>query len=347
MFIRTLLLATKFLLMSDRADFWDPDTVSLDTEEMEMIGSKQSLFDFRQFRKKNILLLVHGFNNSPKDAIATYHQINNHLNTLQNSYGESLYDVIIGYLWPGGDSRFDYFSAERTADALANRVGFHLNALAFFSNRLDILAHSMGNRLILNGLNLLSLHNQQEKISISETSAIAWSQILLKAPLSSKHCFIDTLKNRIFRKNLRQKPIQNLYSLAAAVDNESIEKNEKYFPATQQCQNMYVFHSRKDDVLKYLFLLANRDRALGFKGPSNPDLTSKNIQIIDCSSLIHDHSGYFSSEPLYKFIRNQHTIPILKSEIARNVTLLETGLIQVLTENQGEFGKISLTEGND
>lgn len=260
------LLAAGLILLSDRADFWNPDQESNQTAE----------FDFTRFKGKRVLLLVHGYNNTAEETLATYSQVNQRI--------APLYDAVIGYLWPGCDNIWEYFSAEKNADELTLRMRSHLSTLSFFSGTLDVLAHSMGNRLVLSALDYLSD----------------------RAP---------------------KKTIQNFYSLAAAVDDESIEKRQKYYYSTQHCENMYVFHSGRDEVLKIFYLLAERDSALGSKGVEDLKLTPKNIQFIDCTALVGGHSEYFSAPALYKFIQNQHEHQTPSSYIAPNVRLLADGFL--------------------
>ncbi len=343
----TIVLASSFIFMSDRDAFWDPDKESNKTEEIDEQGVKESEIDFHQFKRKRVLLLVHGFNNSAQDAITTYRQINDQITTLLDASGKPLYDTVIGYLWPGCDSRFDYFSAEKNATQLANRMRLHLNALAYFSNTVDVLAHSMGNRLILGALESLSIQNAMEETGICKKKALNLSQVLTAPNQVYWHKFSDMAwseiqwlsdvgKNRLLHQGLHKvhpiKPVQNFYSLAAAVDVESIEENHQYYNATQECQNMYVFHSNRDDVLKFLFLIAEKDEALGFKGKGDLNLTSKNIQFIDCTSFVDGHSGYFLAAPLYKFIQNQQANQTIAPDVAPNVKLLADGLIAPIIE---------------
>lgn len=293
-----MLLAAQFMFLSDRASFWDPDKESADTEQSSAENAPVKPVDFRQFKGKKVLLLVHGFNNTAKDAAHTYHQIYQEIEALSDAKNSPLYDVIIGYLWPGYDHRLEYFSAERITSELAARAGLHLHALSSFASGVDIFAHSMGNRLMLGALNHLS--KQEEK-----------TQGFLH--FLAKHHPIHT--------------IQNFYSIAAAVADHSIDKNEQYYQSTQQCQNMYVFHSNRDEVLKFLFLIAEREEALGYEGLENESEVSPNIQFIDCSSLVGGHSGYFQVKPLYQFIQKQHANQTLAPNIAHNVELLANGLV--------------------
>lgn len=272
------LLAANFLVMSDRSQFWDADTISAETKVIEK--GKVKNVNFAEFTGKKVLLLVHGFNNTAEEALATYSEINKHLSTL------GLYDTIIGYLWPGYNSRTEYFSAEKNAETLAARLRLHLSLLATFAIKVDLLAHSMGNRLVLEALESDSKHQ-------------------------------------------KRKLINNFYSLAPAVNEDSIDKNQTYYHSTEQCKKMFVFHSDHDEVLKVLYTIAEKSKALGAQGDMAPVLTPKNVQFIDCSDFVDGHSGYFTVASLYTFIQNHVTgkMPAMK-----NVKLLTDGSTSPIDE---------------
>jgi esterase/lipase superfamily enzyme len=190
-----LLLASQFWLMSDRASFWDDEKISNHTEFMHGDNLQKATLSSTETHGKNILLLVHGYNNDPEEALNTYRLINIHLSSF--AHQPKLYDLIIGYLWPGDDSSLEYYDAKRHVSKLAKTMRSHLEFLSASAARVDVLAHSMGNRLMLEALN--------------------------------------------YHSNVTKKIIHNFYSFAAAVDNESIEINEKYYPSTLNCEKIFVF----------------------------------------------------------------------------------------------------------
>jgi esterase/lipase superfamily enzyme len=276
------LIAAQLVLWSDRADFWDADNISKQTEELYENGQIGPMPNFPEFMGKRVLMLIHGFNNSAGEALMTYELINEHFSHLQDESGRELYDVVIGYLWPGNDRRTDYFSAKRHAEKLASRMKETLAQLASQALKIDLFAHSMGNRLMLEALKLLPCHPDK-------------------------------------------KPIENFYSLAPAVDNEALERGEEYYSSTKQCENIFVFHSEEDNVLKYLYLTAERDRALGFKGEENSRYVPMNVQFIDCTAFVGGHSEYFHTSPLYQFIMNQHAMLVDPPMSAMHLKLLGDG----------------------
>ncbi|MFY0563984.1 alpha/beta hydrolase [Archangium lansingense] len=104
-------------------------------------------------------------------------------------------------------------------------------------------------------------------------------------------------------KQPENKPVvRNLFTTAAAVDNESIQYGEKHYTATQACQFFFVFHSRKDPVLERWYRAAEFDRALGLDGPEDPASIvrhSPNVRVVNCKQFIKEHGGYKQCLPLY------------------------------------------------
>jgi esterase/lipase superfamily enzyme len=256
-----LLLASQFWLMSDRASFWDADKISDQTAFMLNSNPKKTTLDSKEIKGKNVLLLVHGYNNSPKEALSTYGLINIHVSAFKDRHLSKFYDLVIGYLWPGDDSPLKYYDAERHVSRLAKTMRSHLEFLSASAARVDVLAHSMGNRLIFEALD--------------------------------------------YPSNGGKKVVYNFFSLAAAVDNESIEKKEKYYHATQNCEKIFVFYSERDEVLKWAYRLAEGDKALGYEGDKDPKKLPENVQLINYTNFIGEHSQYFTVLPLYEFIRTQ------------------------------------------
>ena len=260
-----LLLASKFLLMSDRASFWDPDKISDHTQIVQESNQKAVTLTSQDVKGKSVLLLVHGYNNNAKEALSTYCLINTSLSGFMGKQRSGSYDYVIGYLWPGYHKSLEYFEAKHNVSQLAEKMRAHLELLSTSAAKLDVLVHSMGNFLMLQALDYSPL--QQKKL------------------------------------------VHNYYALAPAVDDETLGKKEKYYYSTQNCENVFVFYSRRDEVLKWSYTLAERDRALGYEGAEHPDRLPQNVHLINYTNFIGGHSEYFTSLPMYEFIKNQFSPP--------------------------------------
>jgi hypothetical protein len=79
---------------------------------------------------------------------------------------------------------------------------------------------------------------------------------------------------------------------APAVDNESIQEQERYALAVQRAERILVAHSRHDPVLRAAYKLGMWDNALGLTGPQNPELCDKRIVSLDCSDVVRQHGDY-------------------------------------------------------
>ncbi len=95
--------------------------------------------------------------------------------------------------------------------------------------------------------------------------------------------------------------VRNLFLTAPAVDDESIQKGEKFFISTQACRSVYVLHSKQDNVLKISYPIMDFDQALGYEGPDKPDKVGSNVKLVDCSKAIKAHSDYRKRLELYSF----------------------------------------------
>lgn len=91
---------------------------------------------------------------------------------------------------------------------------------------------------------------------------------------------------------------RNLILAAPAVDNESIQRGERYALAMMRCQRVLVAHSTRDDVLATAYRVGRWDNALGLRGPQDKTSCFANTRIVDCSATAGGHSAY-KSDPTF------------------------------------------------
>ena len=101
-----------------------------------------------ELRAKRVLLLVHGYNNLHDDVLRAYGIIEKKIRTLVAGH----YDMVIGFTWSGGDDPLDYFAAKRVSSAVAPRLRSWLAKIKPEVDRLDVMTHSMGSRVLLSAL---------------------------------------------------------------------------------------------------------------------------------------------------------------------------------------------------
>lgn len=269
------------LFISYRREFWSNEFYSNHDEMRDVplqgvgIETPVSEAQFaKRIRGKSVLLLVHGFNNEREQIIAAYDTIVGNLQAHGIVGGASpLYHEVIGLTWPGGRLDISYAAAKLRASAIADSVFARLRTTVGEAKSVDINTHSLGARVALKALQNAAIGVQ----SGSSPNAIR---------------------------------IRNLWLTAAAVDNDSIERGEKFFGPTQACETVYVLHSSKDKVLKIWFPIGELssgslpDKALGLNGPDNPkDIKnySKNVKVVDCSRPKLDHGDYKNSPDVFAF----------------------------------------------
>jgi len=157
----SLLLTSQLWLMSDRASIWNADKISDHTVFMQGSNLTESAFDSEEIRGKNVLLLIHGYNNNSKEALSTYRLINAHVSAFKDNRQTKFYDIVLGYLWPGNDQSVEYYDARRHVSELAKTLRSHLEFLAASSGKVDVLAHSMWNNHVLEALIYPSIGNKK------------------------------------------------------------------------------------------------------------------------------------------------------------------------------------------
>ena len=88
--------------------------------------------------------------------------------------------------------------------------------------------------------------------------------------------------------------VDNLMLTAPAVDNECLQPGEDFHESLDNCNRVFVYHSKHDPVLK-TYIVASFDRALGSRGPQDSDITleqCRNVYVIDCQEPVREHSDY-------------------------------------------------------
>jgi hypothetical protein len=98
---------------------------------------------------------------------------------------------------------------------------------------------------------------------------------------------------------------QNLFLLAPAVADESIEKQERFGSVGIETGNTFVFYSKRDKVLEFMFpvgeaLTGHPDFALGYHGAEDASKLHQNVKQFDCTPFIDEHSAYRTSPEFHK-----------------------------------------------
>lgn len=238
------------------------------------IGS-QAFFDtLRAANAQQILLYLHGYASLPEPAIFPKAE------ELQRLFNQKLDQsiMVIPLIWPC-DNDFgvvkDYFDDQIAADASA--FAFMRLLEKFLSWRdenstlenpctkwINVLAHSMGNRVLRGALNLAVQYYQQGGIPL------------------------------IFR---------NSFLVAADIDNHSLEPGQPAELIPQTSRNVVVYFAADDLAMRASKVANVRDtsRRLGQTGPARMDRVDRNVYAFDCGDFnnLYDSPaghGYFTRD---------------------------------------------------
>lgn len=239
------------------ADADEVRNVNLSDDRRHKPETEASLAKFVQ--GKNVLLLVHGYNNKHGAVMRAYRKMREQARV----HLRGQYDAVIGYSWPGGDRFYEYHQARRRAGAVAKKLKRWLGVMESKADSLDVIAHSMGCRVVLSVL-----------------------------------------------KTGNRPRLRNLFTMAAAVDNESLEPGEEFNSSTANCKKLYVFHSENDPVVSGAYVWAELDHGLGAGGPEDPNVIKarvKNVWVVDCRNVIDAHGGYKSNGWVFEYIGKELT----------------------------------------
>lgn len=148
------------IVISSRKNFWEAISFSnkdavknIDLADAANPGTDMSDAEFiAAITGKKILLLIHGFNNKESAIRSSYNVIEKNMTANGLLGSGAAYDLIVGYVWPGGDVVVSYAFAKKRAEKAAPRVQKMLLSMAAAASALDINTHSLGARVALLGL---------------------------------------------------------------------------------------------------------------------------------------------------------------------------------------------------
>lgn len=245
-------------------------------KQYKEIGSIDFLQRLKQSKCRQILIYLHGFSNLPEDVFPAVNEFQQLCD--KKKKGEIL---VIPIIWPCDNDLGiiqDYWDDQKAADQSAFSFARVFEKFLAWRNserhnplhdpcikRINILAHSMGNRVL------------------RETLCI-WNKYDLAngVPL-------------LFR---------NTFLVAADIVNESLHEGESGEIICHASRNVIVYHASDDLALRASKAsnLKNKiaSRRLGHTGPENMDKTPKNVYSVDCDDVnnIYDHPkghSYFRS----------------------------------------------------
>lgn len=246
--------------------------------EYEEIGSKGLLSKIKESKYRQILLYIHGFSNMPEDIFANAQEFQ-----LLCDDKKSNEVLVVPVIWPCDTDIGvikDYWDDQKSADQSAFALARMFQKFMEWRNspkynpeddpclkRINVLAHSMGNRVLRQTLSNWHRYDQPQGLPL------------------------------LFR---------NTFLIAADILNESLHKGEEGELICHTSRNVVVYYASDDLALRASKMAnvknAEASRRLGHSGPENMDLTPKNVYAIDCDEVntLYDrpkgHSYFRSGE---------------------------------------------------
>ena len=276
------------IIISARKDFTNPDELLPETKpdqfkiinlsQSEIPDSELSESDFLQKLSNKRILMLVHGYNSAHGKMCKAYYT---IEKNVEKYVKNQYEIVIGYSWPGGGSRLNWKLAKENADKTAKRLKILIK-------------------------NISGVLKSPSNIQLDIISHSLGARVILE------------MLKQLSKEDLGWQPVRNYFCMAAAVDNEVLEPDEKFHASTSQINNIYIFHSKHDKPLRSAYRAAELDRALGVHGPEHSDQLGKNIYIVNCKNRVKGHGAYKETASVYKYIQ---TVLTNKQSINKTTTL--------------------------
>lgn len=227
----------------------------------EEIGSQDLLSTVKESKYRQVLLYLHGFSTLPEDVFE--HAAEFQALCDKRKAAEVL---VIPVIWPCDNDLGvvkDYWDDQKAADQSAFSLARMFQKFMAWRNsqdcnpdddpclkRINILAHSMGNRVLRQTLSNWRRYDQPGGLPL------------------------------LFR---------NTFLVAADILNESLHKGEEGELISHASRNVIVYYASDDLALRASKVAnvknAEASRRLGHSGPEDMDRTPKNVYAIDCDEV--------------------------------------------------------------
>lgn len=180
------------------------------------------------------------------------------------------YDEIIGFVWPGGDHAWDYSQAARRSKKVGRRLA-------------RIIRHA-----IVNG----------------ETFAEGRTEIDLLGHSMGCRVILNALLQLWEHEDRAW--VTRVFLTAAAVNDEDLEKGERFYGATLASKQMTVFYSRRDrPVLCWAYKIGDSGDtgcALGFSGPEDLLGCAPHVRAVNCKRVVGGHNKYKNAPAFFDYL---------------------------------------------
>ncbi|MEO0768243.1 MAG: alpha/beta hydrolase [Cyanobacteria bacterium J06649_4] len=248
------------------------------------IGSANFFDEIKALKVDQILFFIHGYSTLPEQAFEQAERLQQLLDSLQlasvRDAVKSPKIAVIPLVWPC-DNDFgrvqDYFDDQKAADAsglaymrlMQKFLDWRVENSTLENpclKRVNVLAYSMGNRVLRGALSLSAKYYPQSGLTL------------------------------LFR---------NVFMAAADVVNETLESKQAGGIIPPMSRNVVVYYAADDLALRASKVAnvgnASASRRLGHTGPEKMDKVPKNVFAIDCDDFNNDYDRlghtYFLDDP--------------------------------------------------
>lgn len=244
-------------------------------DEYIEIGSKELMNSLKKSEYQQLLFYIHGFSNLPEPDIFPRTE------SLQKLFDEKEHGLVkvIPLIWPCDNDLGiikDYWDDQKSADISAHAFARFLNKFLEWRDsnpddapclkRINILAHSMGNRVFRETLRVWNKDDMPDGLPL------------------------------LFR---------NSFLIAADIINESLETEKSGHLISDISRNVSVYFASDDLALRASKVsnLKNKiaSRRLGHDGPEKMSKVKKNVYAIDCDDINNSYDfpkghSYFAED---------------------------------------------------
>jgi esterase/lipase superfamily enzyme len=227
----------------------------------EEVGSKRFLSEIKDAKYRQVLVYIHGFSNLPEDVFENVAELQSLCERKKKAEV-----LVVPIVWPCDNDLGlvkDYWDDQKSADQSAYSISRVLQKFMEWRaspefnpeddpclKRINVLAHSMGNRVLRQTLAVWNKYDQPGGVPL------------------------------LFR---------NTFLVAADIVNESLHKGQPGELISHSSRNVVVYYASDDLALRASKVAnvknAEASRRLGHTGPEDMDLTPKNVYAIDCDEV--------------------------------------------------------------
>lgn len=308
---------------------YDPRVYRLQKDALQLeLRKAESLDSLKETLKgKRVLVLVHGLYNTPAKAMLSYMACQKNLEALElykeqssyvdlawNIFKKTLglptsdnqplhYDAVVGVMWPSLDPS-QYAQAEQNIVNLAPRISTELSAIKDVADRVDVMAHSLGCRGVLEALQYADT-THHKKIAdhvfclapAVEKQALENKERFERAPFAANSLYVFSSKNDLV--------LQKIFS---------------------------IYHAGWDG-LSHLWnhgwdKWGEGYEALGYDPKNHVNFPENStVQYIDCTPIVAHHGDYFSNPKIMSLIHKILTDQHPKANIHRSTAVNYEGQV--------------------